>query len=219
MGFASMLDECIGRVIAELKQEGLYDDAIIVFMSDHGEMLGSHSLFQKMCLYEEAVRVPLFVKLPAGSTPASSSTDKPVSLVDLLPTLCDYAGLDCPQPVSGLSLRPLIEGRPLDRDRIFCQFDGMGALGYFQRAVIRDDKKLIVHRFKDETFFEFYDLVADPGEMDNLAFDREQGHLCREYLTDLVEWMQRTGDRLDFQPKIFDRFLADYNGLKLYTPF
>ena len=62
LGEVALLDDCVGKLISELKREGIYDDSIIIFTSDHGEMLGSHALFQKMCMYEEAVRVPLYIK-------------------------------------------------------------------------------------------------------------------------------------------------------------
>ncbi len=64
LGLVSLLDHCVGTIVNELKAQGMYEDALIVFTSDHGEMLGSHRLWQKMCMYEESVRVPLYVKLP-----------------------------------------------------------------------------------------------------------------------------------------------------------
>lgn len=64
LGLVSLLDHCVGMIVDELKAQDMYEDALIVFTSDHGEMLGSHRLWQKMCMYEESVRVPLYVKLP-----------------------------------------------------------------------------------------------------------------------------------------------------------
>jgi arylsulfatase A-like enzyme len=58
LGLVSLLDDAVGKLIAELKEQGMYDDTLLVFTSDHGEMLGSHCLWQKMCMYEEAVRTP-----------------------------------------------------------------------------------------------------------------------------------------------------------------
>lgn len=72
MGLVRMLDHCVGRVLEELKRQGIYDDSLILFTSDHGEMLGSHGLFQKMCMYEESARVPLFMKFPKKFTPSEN---------------------------------------------------------------------------------------------------------------------------------------------------
>ncbi|KKL92932.1 hypothetical protein LCGC14_1879760 [marine sediment metagenome] len=62
LGMVKLVDECLGRVIEALKRRGMWDDALVIFTSDHGEMLGSHGLYQKMCMYEESLRVPLLIK-------------------------------------------------------------------------------------------------------------------------------------------------------------
>jgi len=72
LGLVSLLDHCVGMIVDELKAQGMYEDALIVFTSDHGEMLGSHRLWQKMCMYEESVRVPLYVKLPGKAQGAET---------------------------------------------------------------------------------------------------------------------------------------------------
>lgn len=83
LGLVSLLDRCVGMMVDELKAQGMYENSLIVFTSDHGEMLGSHRLWQKMCMYEESVRVPLYVKLP-GKAPgtAGSRGDTRVSAID-----------------------------------------------------------------------------------------------------------------------------------------
>ena len=66
LGLVSLLDDCVGKIIGKLKEKGLYEDSVILFLSDHGEMLGSHRLFQKMCMYEESAKTPLSIHLPGG---------------------------------------------------------------------------------------------------------------------------------------------------------
>ena len=66
LGLVAMLDACVGQILDELKAQGIYEESLIVFTSDHGEMLGSHGLFQKMCMYEESARTPLYIKFPKG---------------------------------------------------------------------------------------------------------------------------------------------------------
>ena len=108
-----------------------------------------------------------------------------------------------------MSLRNTIEtGAPIDRDHVFIQFDGNGARGNFQRAIVKGQHKLIVDIFKDEIFFELYDLVADPQEKYNLAFkERERVENLSRPLT---SWMRDTKDLVNFGPDAYDSFLDAY---------
>lgn len=132
MGYVKLLDYCIGEVIKELKAQGIYDNSLIIFTSDHGEMLGSHRLWQKMCLYEEAVRTPLMIKFPKQDQVMTITIEEKVSSIDVLPTLCDYLNLKEPKGCSGKSLIPLIQKKPFKRDAIFLQYDGNGSSGNSQ---------------------------------------------------------------------------------------
>ena len=212
-GLVALLDDCVGRIIATLKEEVLYDDAIIVFMADHGEMLGSHRLWQKMCMYEESIRTPLAIKLPQGEAQVAVVNDL-VSHVDMLPTLCDLLGVDTPAQVSGYSLADCIrQGRPAERDHVFVQFDGNGALGNFQRCVVQGAYKLIVDTFKDEIFFELYNIITDPQEQMNLAF--EAPDTVKGLYRLLLEHMISTGDHLALKETDYDHFLQAYTPLRV----
>ena len=220
VGLVGLLDHCVGMIVGELRKHGLYDEALIVFTSDHGEMLGSHCLYQKMCMYEESVRTPLAFKLPrskefagSGNSPPTGHSDVTVSAVDVFPTVCQIAGLAPPTEVSGRSLVPVMLGQGLEREQVFIQFDGNGARGNFQRAVLRGRRKLIVDIFKDEYFLELYDTIDDPSETTNLAFGNEHRGLLEELIEILREHMGRTGDLLSLPADLGDRFLRDY------TPF
>ena len=212
LGLVNLLDDCVGQIVDELKAQGMYDESIIVFTSDHGEMLGSHCLWQKMCLYEESVRVPLYFKLPEGQH-AGRSINETVMHIDVLPTICDL--VDIPQKGSfqGKSLKGLINGGEVDQDRAaFVQFDGNGARGNFQRCVVQSQKKLIVDIFKDETFFELYDLKSDSQEMNNLAFEEKEE--VEKLFALLREHMKETNDLLEIEEGRYGEFLQDYVRLK-----
>jgi arylsulfatase A-like enzyme len=203
-GLVSLLDDCVGKVVSELKSQELYDEAVILFGSDHGEMLGSHCLYQKMCMYEEATHIPLMVKLPRGMEQPRES-EEIVSLIDILPTLCDLLGMEKPPGIQGMSLLPCMrEGKSLLRDHVFLQFDGNGARGNFQRAVVGDRYKLIVDLFKDEVFFELYDVVSDPQETQNLAYDEPD--TVKELFELLQRHMAKTSDMIRCRPKDYERF-------------
>ena len=173
LGLVAMLDQCVGRILDELRRQKIYDDSFILFTSDHGEMLGSHGLFQKMCMYEEAVRVPLFMKFPKMSGIGRKSIPNIVEHVDVLPTLCDYLGLDISPSVDGRSLLPLIHEKKVEWDETaYIKYDGNGSRSNFQRCVIKGDYKLIVDFFKGETFYELYCIGSDNQETKNLMFQK-----------------------------------------------
>ncbi|MBT97698.1 MAG: arylsulfatase [Dehalococcoidia bacterium] len=216
-GLVALLDHCIGEIIRKLKDEGMYDNSLILWTADHGEMLGSHCLWQKMCMYEESTHVPLSFKLPKG-TESIDSSDEIVSHVDILPTLCDYAGVATPPGIDGLSLKKTIEtGASIDRDHVFIQFDGNGARGNFQRSVIHGSHKLIVDLFKDEVYFELYDVLTDPQEKYNLAFTQQDR--VRELSDLLREWMRDTGDLVSYVADDYDHFLDAYQTFQEPEPY
>ena len=202
LGLVSMLDDCVGEFVAELKRQGIYDDCLILFTSDHGEMLGSHRLFQKMCMYEESLRTPLLLKLPAGEQAAAKRYRQVVSQVDILPTLCERFGLTTRQPLAGRSLWPLLREGDAPGGRAFAQFDGNGSLSNFQRCVVEGRYKLIADLFGGETFFELYDVENDPQETDNLIFCPDGSHdeAAVSLGGALIRHMRDTGDRLTLCP-------------------
>jgi arylsulfatase len=102
-------DDWIGRIFEGLRDRGLFDETMIVFLSDHGEEFLEHGkIGHGNSLYEELLHVPLIVRFPRGEHGARL-VEKPVSLVDLLPTLADFSGLPLPDGISGRSLLPLLE--------------------------------------------------------------------------------------------------------------
>lgn len=104
------IDELYGRVLKALEDAGQnLDDWIIVYTSDHGEMLGEHRIWEKQKFYEASVRVPLFIRWPKGFE-GGRVVDQNVSLCDLFATLCDLAGISTPEGLDSRSLRPLLEG-------------------------------------------------------------------------------------------------------------
>lgn len=213
LGLVTLLDHCVGRLITELKQQGIYEETLLIFTSDHGEMLGSHRLYQKMCMYEESVRVPLFMKFPASASIGSACVEEPVSAVDVLPTMADFLSLEGQADFSGRSLLPLINGEKLNERDVYIQFDGNGARGNFQRCVIRGARKLIVDLFKDELFLELYDVVEDRQEQHNLVFEAANEAEVQSMLASLRTHMTDTGDMLDIPADAYPSFILQYSRL------
>lgn len=213
-GLVSLLDHCVGMIIDTLKDQGIYDDTMIIFTSDHGEMLGSHGLWQKMCMYEEAVRTPLFIKFPKDTGLHSQKINQVVSSVDVLPTICDYLEIETPDTLSGVSLMPTLAGKTLNREMIYIQFDGNGARSNFQRCAIMGQYKLIVDIFKGEIFLELYNVVEDPQEKKNLAFDKAYEVITKKMVASIRTHMSETGDLLVLPDKTYIKFIQNYSQVR-----
>ena len=205
LGLVSMLDDCVGKIIRELKSQGIYDDCLILFTSDHGEMLGSHRLFQKMCLYQEAVKVPLYWHLPGQRK--GMAIQQNVSHIDVLPTICQLLDLHPSHTMEGSSLLKFFDNSSEESTRpVFIQYDGNSCLSSYQRCVVCGEYKLIVDVFKDEIFYELYHIISDPQETTNLLYENNYKELGKDLYSLIWEHLEMTGDtlRLDKKPMIFN---------------
>lgn len=214
LGLVALLDHAVDLIVRELKAASLYDDSLVVFCADHGEMLGSHMLYQKMCMYEPSALTPIAMKLPKAAGIEPHQSDELVGAIDVFPTVCEVAGVPIPEDIDGQSLLPLIRGEASGRDQFFIQFDGNGARGNFQRAMVRADHKLIVDIFKDETYLELYDIRHDPEESRNLAFESEHRSLMESMVGALIGHMRSTDDLLSLDEGLVSRFLREYEPLR-----
>jgi uncharacterized sulfatase len=193
-GCVEFVDSEIGRVL-----DATPDDAVTAFTSDHGHYLGAHGLDLKhFALYDEVTNVPLIVRGP--SLPAGANTDALVSHVDLLPTVLDIAGADDPD-LHGRSFLPAARDPSRShRDVALVEHNGYGQARadgdglYPVRALVSaEGYKLVCNLLETD---EFYDLDADPGELDN-RIDDPDPHLTavRDRLHDrLLATMADTGD-------------------------
>ncbi len=169
----SYLDSKVGRILDALEASGKARETIVVYLGDNGYLLGQHGRFEKHCLYEPAVRVPLIVRWP-GRLPAGRAVDDLVELVDLMPTLLDLAGIDPPPGLHGRSLAALARGEPGSRGRAFVFSEYLEN----EEAMVSDGRhKLIVRtgrRHRRDGYetddptpgpsLRLYDLAADPVE-------------------------------------------------------
>ncbi|MFQ6132725.1 MAG: sulfatase-like hydrolase/transferase [Armatimonadota bacterium] len=192
-GMVTMADDCIGVVLDALEGQGLADDALIIFVPDHGEMLGCHSLYQKMVCYQDSIRLPCLARAP-GMAPGRRG--QLACHVDLLPTILDYAGIEAPANLHGISLRPTIEdAAATTHEAVFSEYNGNQDLNYFQRAIITEQHKYIEN---EGDISELYDLQEDPYELHNLAVG-SPGGTERELQRLLRCWQADTGDFLGFR--------------------
>lgn len=170
-GEIAYADEIVGGLFDALRARGLYDDALIVLLSDHGEGLGDHGEQEHgVFLYDEAIRVPLVVKLPGGRE-AGRRVSVPVQHIDLLPTLLDLLGEPVPGGLRGRSLRPLLAGdgagwprRGLYAEAMYPRYH----FGWSELYALTTDRYRYIRAPREE----LYDLVADGDERENLAPQR-----------------------------------------------
>lgn len=173
----SLIDDEVARVLAALERQGLAEDTVVIFTSDHGEMLGDHELLLKgPMLYEGAVRVPLIMRWP-GELPAGERRRELVEWLDLCPTILSLAGLPPLPGNQGLDLLPLARGDAdaATRGWALCEYRNSGH-GYeppVHLTMLRQGRfKLIVQHGPPATdrpgAGELYDLESDPDELCNL---------------------------------------------------
>jgi arylsulfatase A-like enzyme len=200
----TLVDDETRRILDTLAALGLADDTVVVFTSDHGEMLGDHRLMLKgPMLYEPAVRVPLIVRWP-GRLPAAARRDDIVEWIDLCPTFLDLAGLPPLPGNQGLSLLPLARGERAAATRgwALCEYRDSGHPydpPVHVTMLRRGRHKLNVYHgspatVRDRTG-ELYDLENDPDELHNLWDDPAAAAVRAELERFLLDVLVATEDR------------------------
>ena len=212
-GLNSLVDTHTGVILDALEAAGVADDTIIVFTSDHGDMMGSHQMLAKTVMFEESVRIPLLIRLP-GQT-AAARISKPVSQIDLVPTLLDLMGQPVPDHLAGKSRRAELEGGSTgEADDVFIQMNSTesGILETYEKrempeamtrlatresleAAVRDPLRTIItpDGWKltvscELGQHELYNLNDDPLETTNLARRPEMAERVRELAGRIRDW-------------------------------
>jgi arylsulfatase A-like enzyme len=189
------VDALVGKVIQSLRDSGQYDNTIVVFMSDHGDMQGAHGWSQKTVFFEESTRVPLIISEP-GKRANAMNNNLVNTGIDMLPTLCGLAGISLPRTYPGVNVvkeekrreyivveNKMIQGEPIDgvkpepsgrmvrsANYKYCTFD------------LGDSNEILI------------DLEQDPGEMHNLAGNPEYKAILEQHRSYLAEWGKKNND-------------------------
>ena len=186
------VDGQIGQVLAALREAGLENDTLVVFTSDHGDMDSAHRLEHKSVCYDEASRVPLIVSHKGVTKPGLVDREHLVSTtLDLIPTLCDFAGIAIPKELTGRSLRALAQGQSPASWR-----KGLVTECRMARMVRTARFKYVVYS-QGERREQLIDMEKDPGEMQNLAADPAYAQVLAEHRKYLVHWYEAHGEKLD----------------------
>jgi arylsulfatase A-like enzyme len=220
------IDELIGQLLDKLGDEA--DNTLIIFTSDHGEMLGAHGKREKNNFYEEAARVPLLLSFP-GTIQPNTQVDDLVSHLDVVATILDYAGLSEVDESDGTSLRSAVEGQRYnavhDESIVVAEWDYRKPLLsntlVLERSIderpalmIRKDHwKLMIHKEATSNELDMmFDLQADPFELQNVLGTNAQTatdetvQMAEHLRCLLLEWMQR----MDGEEGYYSHPLANY---------
>lgn len=190
----TFVDEEIGRIIAALKDEGIYDNSLIVYVSDHGDMLGDHHHWRKTYPYEGSSHIPFIVKWPEKyHYTKGGKVDEVVELRDVLPTFIDVAGGKVPAAMDGKSVKTLMDGnvgqwrKYLDLEHATCYSDD----NYW--CTLTDGHLKYIWRLHTGTE-ELFDLRKDPQELYNVASDKKYKKQLTEMRQHMVEHLKERGD-------------------------
>lgn len=198
-GAVTWVDDTVGRLLRSLDANGLADDTIVVFTSDHGDQLGSHHQWNKSVLLEESIRVPMMYWFPER-WPATVTSDHVASTIDIMPTLLQACGATLPDGLHGQSLLPLMTGeqRALARNWSFVETSGSSVSLDLTEIGIRTPSHLYGMGLDAETHalvepdLCLFDLDADPFELDNLVSSDRAPEIEGELKQQLLEWNDRT---------------------------
>ena len=218
-GAVSHVDTNVGKILDALERNGLQDNTIVVFTSDHGDMMGSHQLVAKCVMFEEATRVPLLVKIPGIEKKIIHDN---VSQIDLVPTLLEAMGKGIPDHLEGYSWMPFLTGGgPLQERNVFIEWSGMnngfgdvlGSVsildcwkeGYDEdriKAAMGDPVRTIITpdrwKYNKSTIGEdeLYNLHDDPGETVNVAGGPQYAQFMKDLTDKIKAWQKRTYDNV-----------------------
>ena len=208
-GGISAVDKEFARLLQALDDNGMTGDTLVIYTSDHGDMMGSHGHMAKQMPHEESCRVPFFVRLPGLKHPAKKY-DQLFASIDIYPTLCGLAGLPIPKHCSGRDYSGLMRGDSqfTEPEMVFL----MNEKGPPDRQEVNTPTYRGL-RTKTHTYavqldgrWSLYDNVADPYQMKNLVRQTEYQDLIAKFDAALIAWSKSTGDSFPY-----DKVLSSYS--------
>lgn len=194
-GSVTFVDEQIGRVLEALERRGWLEETLILFFSDHGDMLGDHHLWRKSYGYEGSAKVPFLLRWPRGmfDAPRGRTLDQPIELRDVLPTFLDAAGATAARPLDGRSLLPLVSGRGSEwRPWLDLEHGPCYSPENHWNALTDGRYKYLFHAHDARE--QLFETARDPGELRDLAADPAHSATLRAWRQRMVEYLAPRGD-------------------------
>jgi choline-sulfatase len=206
------LDGNVGRVLDTLERSGQAENTLVVYIGDHGYMLGQHGRFEKHCSFEPAIRAPLCMRYPGRIRP-HGSTSALVEFIDIAPTILEYCGVPRPSTMQGRTLTPLVEQKTnRHRDEVFIEYSEN------EEAAVRTERwKLVYTTGKRERrdgyatgrplpgrTIRLFDVERDPYEMTSVAERSENAPFVAEITQKLADHLRRTAREPGTTPQAGD---------------
>ncbi len=207
LGLIAAADAGIGRILRHLKETGEYDETLIVFTVDHGELLGDHWLWGKEGWHDPAYHIPLIIRDPRPHAARGRIVEEFTEAVDLMPTILDWLGLEIPLQCDGESLLPFLQGGHPARWRQEAHFefdfrDILDQAAETELGITSDQCQLAVIRDRDWKYVHFpalppllFDLRDDPHEFVNRASDPACREALLHYAQRMLSWRMEQADR------------------------
>lgn len=208
------VDDGVGEVLDYLDANNLTENTIVVYTSDQGFYLGEHGWFDKRFMYEESFRTPILMRYPKEIKSGIVSEDL-IQNIDFAPTFMDYAGLDIPEEIQGMSFRGLVNESSNEwRDALYYTYYEFPGEHHVKRHYgIRTDRYKLIHFYYDIDQWELYDLQEDPREMNNLYDDPNYKEIQVSLHKKLVDLRVHYKDSDSLNQYHLNRFL-DAKGLQ-----
>ena len=192
------LDQCVGNLVEALKANNLEENTILIFASDHGEMLGSHNRkpFVKQIFWDESCRVPYLLRYPPLTAECPRKVMTPLGTVDIMPTLLSLCGLEIPDPVEGNDLSACVRDQVelADHVALYMSVSPFSAGNHLDPAyrAIRTNRHTLVWTSDDEYYL--FDDVKDPYQLKNLADTPETADVQKELAQELSRQLAKIDD-------------------------
>jgi N-acetylglucosamine-6-sulfatase len=188
------VDDSVGRLVAALRQKGVLDSTLIIYMGDNGYAWGEHGMTDKRSAYEESMRIPLIVHCPE-LIKAGADVPQLVANIDIAPTILEAAALEAPQSLDGKSFLPLLAGKSIPwRDKLLYEY--YWEWNFPQTPTIhalRTERYKFIRPYGVWDIEELYDLANDPQEITNLIRDPQHQQLATEMKAQMFALLKETG--------------------------
>jgi arylsulfatase A-like enzyme len=204
------VDDGIGKVLEYLEENDLLDNTVVIYTSDQGFYLGEHGWYDKRFMYEESLSTPLLVRYPKEITPGTVVNNMVLNL-DLAPSILDYADIDIPDDMQGMSWREVVAGKEIPwRDAIYYHYYAYPDWHMVKRHYgIRTDRYKLIHFYSDIDEWEMYDLENDPMEMRSAYGDPSYSEIQKMLHGKLNEIRVKYGDSDELTQEFLKDDLSD----------
>jgi arylsulfatase A-like enzyme len=206
------IDREFGRLLKALDETGQADNTIVVYTSDHGEMMGSHGRMHKRVPHEESCRVPFFIRYP-GVTPKNANSDLLFASIDIYPSMCALAGVPIPSHCKGMDLSGAMRGEKIIAPEAAFLINQMGGIDEGNQGLpppVWRGVRTQTHTYavaEDGRWF-LFDNVNDPYQQMNLIEDPKQGDLLARFDTLILNWLKESADPFPYREAIVRRSSA-----------